>query len=161
MVLLVPALKDIGSCNTKPCLASSLLTTPGKEYVYWSRRWSISKCSVTIQNLAERSPVDGKDGQWGEWIAFCECRQASTYLLNCYLNCSTINYHVTENLGSLLQTFSKLSVKHFKIKNIYYSCYFHISFSLENENRSIFSLVLKQGISYSSQKSVHGKATSV
>lgn len=70
--------------------------------------------------------------------------QTSWHLsMNCYLNSSTINYHIRENLGSLLQSFSKLSIKHFKMENIYYSCYFHIYFSLENENRTRFFTCLK------------------
>ena len=154
-LLLVAALKDIGSHNTKPCPASSLLTTPGKKYAYWAE----NGVSPNVLLQFGRTVTHRWEGWAMRWMNHLLWMQASRHLsMNCYLNCSTINYHIRENLASLLQKFSKLSIKHFKIKNIYYSCYFHIYFSLENENRSRSSLVLKQDISYFSQKSVHGRA---
>lgn len=96
----------------EPFPASSLLTTLGKNHVYWAEKSSITKCSATIQNLAEWSPPpDRKGGQWGDSISFCECRQTGTCT-----NASAMNCYIREDLGSPLQNIFKLSINIFKFK---------------------------------------------
>lgn len=133
-ILLVTALKDIWSYNRKACPASSLLTTPGKKVCLLSQKmeyhWMFCYNAESSRTGSHR---------WEGAMRWMNCllwMQASKHLsVNCYLNCSTINYHIREKLGSLLQNFAKLPTEHFKIKNIYSSYYFHISSSLENENK--------------------------
>lgn len=73
-----------------------------------SRKSSITKCSATIQNLAEHFPQDRKGEQSGEWISCKWSKQALIYVLLHQLFSHKL-FHlrgIRLSITELLQTFN-------------------------------------------------------